>query len=107
MLHGRRGAAGQGRRRRRSCTREGDVVTTRDFVRRPRLPGPQVPGGEVELQPPPTVPRAVPGGLLQRLMPVVMVVAMLGMVALMVASGGMGNPMSLLFPIMKIGRAHV
>ncbi|QDQ98349.1 type VII secretion protein EccCa [Tomitella fengzijianii] len=77
-------------------------MTTRDFVRRPRLPAPQVPGGELELQPPPSVPRPVPGGLLQRLMPVVMVVAMLGMVALMVASGGMNNPMTLLFPIMMV-----
>src|SRR5690625_624930 len=86
----------------RPCTIEGGRVTTRDFVRRPRLPGPQVPGGEVELQPPPTVPRSVPGGLLQRLLPVVMVVAMLGMVALMAASGGMSNPMSLLFPVMMV-----
>ncbi|WP_248499637.1 type VII secretion protein EccCa [Tomitella gaofuii] len=77
-------------------------MTTRDFIRRPRLPAPQVPGGEIELQPPPSVPRPVPGGLLQRLMPVVMVVAMLGMVALMVASGGMNNPMTLLFPLMMI-----
>ena len=71
-------------------------------MRRPRLPGPRMPGGEVELQAPPEVPRAVPGGLLMKLMPLVMVVAMLGMVALMFTSGGMRNPMMMLFPLMMM-----
>lgn len=61
-----------------------------------------MPGGEVELQAPPEVPRAVPGGLLMKLMPVVMVVAMLGMVALMFTSGGAKNPMMMLFPLMMV-----
>ncbi len=61
-----------------------------------------MPGGEVELQAPPEVPRPVPGGLLMKLMPVVMVVAMLGMVALMFTSGGMRNPMMMLFPLMMM-----
>lgn len=77
-------------------------MATQGFVRRTRLPVPQVPGGEIEVQSPPEIPRAVPGGMLQKLLPVVMVVAMLGMVALMVGSGGMNNPMALLFPLMMV-----
>lgn len=77
-------------------------MSTDRFVRRARLPVPQVPGGEVELQAPPEVPRPVAGGMLQKLMPVVMVVAMLGMVALMIATGGMTNPMTMLFPLMMV-----
>ena len=61
-----------------------------------------MPGGEVELQAPPELARPVPGGLLMKLMPVVMVVAMLGMVALMFSSGGMRNPMMMLFPLMMM-----
>lgn len=77
-------------------------MSTRGFARRPRLPGPGMPGGEVELEAPPEVPRPVPGGLLMKLMPVVMVIAMLGMVALMFTSGGAKNPMMMLFPLMMV-----
>lgn len=66
------------------------------------MAAPRMPGGEVHLEPPPEVPRLVPGGILMKLMPVVMVVAMVGMVALMITSSGGLNPASLLFPMMMM-----
>jgi S-DNA-T family DNA segregation ATPase FtsK/SpoIIIE len=64
-----------------------------------------MPGGEVNLQSPPDVPRVVPGPLLIRLMPFVMIVAVVGMIALMVTVGGRDltrNPMFLIFPMMMV-----
>ena len=64
-----------------------------------------MPGGEVNLQPPPEVPRVIPGNLLMKLMPFVMIVAVVGMIALMVTVGGRDmtkNPMFLIFPMMMI-----
>ncbi|BBX89070.1 type VII secretion protein EccC [Mycolicibacterium boenickei] len=64
-----------------------------------------MPGGEVNLAPPPEVPRAIPGNLMMRLMPFVMLVAVIGMIALMVTVGGRDmarSPMFLLFPMMMI-----
>jgi len=63
-------------------------VSTVQFRRTPRMGAPRTPGGEVHLEPPPEVPRLVPGGILMKLMPVVMVVAMVGMIALLITSGG-------------------
>ncbi len=64
---------------------------------------PRLPGGEVTLQPPPEIPRVTPGNLLMKMLPVVMIVAMVGMMALLFTSGGFGsNPMSLLFPAMMM-----
>ncbi|MGZ4519930.1 MAG: type VII secretion protein EccC, partial [Mycobacteriaceae bacterium] len=77
-------------------------MSTVQFRRRPRMAAPRMPGGEVHLEPPPEVPRLVPGGILMKLMPVVMVVAMVGMVALMITSSGGLNPASLLFPMMMM-----
>ncbi|MFD4470217.1 type VII secretion protein EccCa [Rhodococcus sp. NPDC058505] len=77
------------------------MVTVR-FVRKARTEVPRTPGGEVSLQPPPEIPKVVPGNLLTKMLPVVMVVAMLGMVALMFTSGMASNPMSLLFPVMMV-----
>lgn len=73
------------------------------FVRRGRPVPPVPPGGELELVGPPEVARAVPQNLLVRLLPVVMVVALVGMVALMLMTGGRGalsNPLFLMFPLM-------
>jgi S-DNA-T family DNA segregation ATPase FtsK/SpoIIIE len=58
----------------------------------------------VHLEPPPEVPRVIPGNILMKLMPVVMVVAMLGMMALMFTAGGAvgRNPVTLLFPMMMM-----
>ncbi|HWM05797.1 MAG TPA: hypothetical protein VNP92_25935, partial [Actinophytocola sp.] len=78
-------------------------MSTLQFKRSPRLAAPRQPGGEVHLEPPPEVPRVIPGSILMKLMPVVMVVAMLGMVALMFSVGGAArNPITLLFPMMMM-----
>lgn len=62
-----------------------------------------MPGGEVHLEPPPEVPRVVPGNIVQKLLPVVMVVAVLGMVAFLFTSEGTkNNPIFLLFPVMML-----
>ena len=62
-------------------------MSTVRFLRRARREAPRAPGGEVTLQAPPEIPRATPGNLLTKLLPVVMVVAMIRMVALMFTSG--------------------
>ncbi len=75
------------------------------FVRRLRVAPPRMPGGEVSLQSPPEVPRVVPGPLLMKLMPLVMLVAVVGMVALLITTGGRDvtrNPTFLLFPMMMV-----
>ncbi|MET9328513.1 type VII secretion protein EccCa [Tsukamurella sp. NPDC003166] len=84
-----------------------DVVfepVTEGFARRQRLAPPRTPGGEVALQAPPEIPRAVPGGLLGKLLPVVMVVAVVGMIALMFTSGSamMQSPYMMMFPLMML-----
>nr|WP_245557076.1 type VII secretion protein EccCa [Jongsikchunia kroppenstedtii] len=64
-----------------------------------------MPGGDVPVQAPPEVPRVIPPNVLARLMPVVMVVAVIGMVALMIATGGrqlLTNPLMLMFPMMML-----
>ncbi|WP_162293862.1 type VII secretion protein EccCa [Mycobacteroides abscessus] len=78
---------------------------TQGFVRRTRLAPPRMPGGEVNLQAPPEVPRVIPGNLFMKLMPFVMVVAVIGMLALMVTVGGRNlatNPMFMMFPMMMV-----
>lgn len=80
-------------------------MATQGFVRRLRVSPPRMPGGEVNLQSPPEVPRVIPGNLLMKLMPFVMIVAVIGMLALMVTVGGRDltrNPMFLIFPMMMI-----
>ncbi|MFW0784409.1 type VII secretion protein EccCa [Gordonia sp. CPCC 206044] len=81
------------------------VATTDGFVRGPRIAPPRVPGGELTIAPPPEVPRIVPGNLLMRLFPVVMVVAVVGMVAVMFVTGGrtaLSNPLFMMFPVMMV-----
>ncbi|MBB4853097.1 S-DNA-T family DNA segregation ATPase FtsK/SpoIIIE [Mycobacteroides chelonae] len=86
-------------------------MNTTIFIRRPRLAVPRVPGGEVNVQPPPEIPRPVPSPIIAKIMPLVMVVAMVGMIAFFVTSGSFGggagggmmrNPMFMLFPIMMM-----
>jgi DNA segregation ATPase FtsK/SpoIIIE, S-DNA-T family len=75
------------------------------FVRRLRVAPPRMPGGEVALQSPPEVPRIIAGSLLTKLMPLMMVVASVGMIALMITVGGRDvsrNPMFLIFPMMMV-----
>ncbi|TSD96907.1 type VII secretion protein EccCa [Gordonia rubripertincta] len=81
------------------------VTTTEGFVRRPRITPPRMPGGEVNIQAPPDVPRVVPGNLLVKLLPVVMIVAVVGMIALMMVTGGrniLTNPLFMMFPLMML-----
>jgi S-DNA-T family DNA segregation ATPase FtsK/SpoIIIE len=56
------------------------------------------------VQAPPEIPRNVPAGILTRLLPVVMVVAMVGMMALFFTAGSsaLRNPVTLLFPMMML-----
>jgi DNA segregation ATPase FtsK/SpoIIIE, S-DNA-T family len=80
-------------------------VARQGFVRRLRVAPPRMPGGEVVLQSPPEVPRIIPGNLLTKLMPLMMLVASIGMVALMITVGGRDvarNPMFLIFPMMMV-----
>ncbi len=55
---------------------------TVEVVRAPRAV-PQPPGGELPVEPPPEPERVVPGGLLVRLLPVVMVLASIGIIAVL------------------------
>ena len=71
-------------------------MSTLQFKRSPRLAAPRRPGGEVHLEPPPEVPRVIPGNVVMKLLPAVMIVASIGMMVFMFV--GMGrNPTSLLF----------
>ncbi|MBJ7291140.1 type VII secretion protein EccCa [Williamsia sp.] len=79
-------------------------MTTEGFVRRARPPRPRLPGGEMSIQPPPEIPRNVPAGIVSRLLPVVMIVAMVGMMGLFFTAGSaaLRNPVTLLFPMMMV-----
>ena len=77
-------------------------MSTVQFTRTPRLSGPRTPGGEVHLEAPPEVPRMVPAGILMKILPVVMVIAVLGIMVLLFTSGGARNPATLLFPVMMV-----
>ncbi|MEU7766905.1 type VII secretion protein EccCa [Nocardia sp. NPDC049190] len=80
-------------------------MSTEGFVRLARIAPPRVPGAEVILNPPPELPRPVPGGLLMKLMPVVLIVAVVGMIALMITSGTrslLSNPLTMMFPVMML-----
>lgn len=62
-----------------------------------------MPEGEVVVNAPPDVPREVPGNPLSRLLPVVMVVATVGMMVFYFTSGAATrNPMFMLFPVMTL-----
>ncbi|MFD3744535.1 type VII secretion protein EccCa [Nocardia sp. NPDC058633] len=79
-------------------------MATEGFVRRPRIAPPRAPGGEVALTPPPEIERAIPSPLMMKLMPVIMVVAVVGMIAMMVSMGRnlLANPMMMMFPMMML-----
>lgn len=79
-----------------------------EFLREKRLPAPPVPDGEVSLRRPPEGPVAEPASPLARLLPVLMLVAVGGMVVLYLTSPiGSGaatsrNPMYMIFPVMMV-----
>ena len=75
-----------------------------EFIREPRLPVPPIPHGEIAVEAPPEIPKEVPANPLVRLLPVAMIVATVGMMALYFTSGGgvMRNPMFMFFPAMML-----
>jgi len=78
-------------------------MSTVQFRRLPRLGAPKMPGGEVHLEPPPEVPRVLPGNIVQKILPGVMIGAVLGMVGYTFTTGdGKSNPLFLMFPIMMV-----
>lgn len=79
-------------------------MSTVQFKRAARLAAPRLPGGEVHLEPPPEVPRVIPGNIMMKMMPAVMVVSMIGMTVLLFTAGGSAarNPITLLFPAMMM-----
>ncbi|HWE90217.1 MAG TPA: type VII secretion protein EccCa [Pseudonocardiaceae bacterium] len=70
-------------------------MSTLQFKRTARLSPPRRPGGEVHLEPPPEIPRTIPGNILMKLLPAVMIVASVGMMVFMFIVGGR-NPMSMM-----------
>ncbi len=69
------------------------------FEARRRLPVPPVDSGTITIEPPPELPRLVPASFLQRALPVVIVVLIVGMVIAMVATGmRLVSPVMLFFP---------
>ncbi|MEV6391234.1 type VII secretion protein EccCa [Nocardia xishanensis] len=78
---------------------------TKGFIRLARIAPPRPPGGEVILNAPPEITAPIPAPLWQRLLPVVMVVAMVGMMGLMFTMGGRSmftNPLTMMFPMMML-----
>ncbi|MFI9504727.1 type VII secretion protein EccCa [Nocardia sp. NPDC052566] len=78
---------------------------TKGFIRLARIAPPRSPGGEVILNAPPEITAPIPAPLWQRLLPVVMVVAMVGMMGLMFTMGGrsmFSNPLTMMFPMMML-----
>lgn len=63
------------------------------------------PSAAVVVAGPPALPTSTPVSPLARLLPVVMVLATVGMTVLLFSSGMARNPMFLLFPVMMIGSA--
>jgi len=76
-------------------------VSTLQFKRMPRLAAPRPPGGEVHLEPPPEIPRVIPGNIVQKVLPGVMIVASLGMMAFMLQRAK-DNPMMMMMPMMML-----
>ncbi|GAB20722.1 FtsK/SpoIIIE family protein [Gordonia effusa NBRC 100432] len=80
-------------------------MATQGYVRRPRVAVPRTPAGEVNIAAPPEISRNIPGNALLKLLPAVMVIAVVGMIALMFVTGGrnvLENPLFLMFPMMML-----
>ncbi|KAA2264697.1 type VII secretion protein EccCa [Solihabitans fulvus] len=76
-------------------------MSTLQFKRSPRLAAPRPPGGEVHLEPPPEIPRVIPGNILMKMMPIVMIGASVGMAVLMFSTSGR-SPAAMIFPGMMM-----
>ncbi|WP_330179085.1 type VII secretion protein EccCa [Nocardia sp. NBC_01503] len=80
-------------------------MSTQGFIRLARIAPPRSPGGEVVLNAPPEITAPVPAPLWQRLLPLVMVVAMVGMMGLMFTMSGksmLTNPLTMMYPMMML-----
>ncbi|MBF6351341.1 type VII secretion protein EccCa [Nocardia flavorosea] len=80
------------------------MSATRRYVRPARaVRGPAAPAvTELRLQPPTELPRPVPMSKFKIILPIIMVTAMIGMVAMMFSSGRTMSPMMLFFPLMMV-----
>src|SRR5947199_8186197 len=79
----------------------GPSMSTLQFKKSPRLAAPRPPGGEVHLEPPPEVPRTIPGNIVMKVLPGVMIVVSLGMMVVMFTMSGR-NPMMLMMGGMMV-----
>ncbi|HYS39427.1 MAG TPA: type VII secretion protein EccCa [Pseudonocardiaceae bacterium] len=70
-------------------------MSTLQFKRTPRLAAPRRPGGEVHLEPPRDVPRTIPGNVMMKVLPGVMIFMSVGMMAFMFVISK-NNPSTLL-----------
>ncbi|MEO8814260.1 MAG: type VII secretion protein EccCa [Mycobacterium sp.] len=69
------------------------------FEARRRVPAPPTDKGTITIEPPPELPRVVPSSFMQRALPVVIVILIVGMVIAMVATGmRLVSPVMLFFP---------
>ncbi|MDT5093859.1 MAG: segregation ATPase FtsK/SpoIIIE, family [Mycobacterium sp.] len=68
------------------------------------MPGPQFSDAEIVVEAPADAPRTVPASPMTKLLPILMIVAMAGMMVFLFSSGApvMRNPTSLLFPVMML-----
>jgi ESX secretion system protein EccC len=84
--------------------RRRNVFQAMDFSREPRLPTPPMADGDIELDAPPEIPKAQPANPLSRLLPVAMLVATGGMMAVYFTSGSAATrgPMFMFFPVMML-----
>lgn len=71
-------------------------MSTLQFRRQARLAAPRPPGGEVHLEPPPELPRVIPGNIVMKVLPIVMIVASVGMMGYMFTAPGAKNPQTIM-----------
>ncbi|MFD7659510.1 type VII secretion protein EccCa [Actinosynnema sp. NPDC059797] len=76
-------------------------MSTLQFKRTARLAAPRPPGGEVHLEPPPEVPRVIPGNIMMKALPVVMIVSSVGMMLLMFTYSNR-SPAAMIMPGMML-----
>src|SRR2546423_4733115 len=81
----------------------GPSMSTLQFKKSPRLAAPRPPGGEVHLEPPPEVPRVIPGNIVMKALPVVMIVASLGMMVFMFQASNRNPMMMAMGGMMVVG----
>ncbi|MEA5362077.1 type VII secretion protein EccCa [Amycolatopsis sp., V23-08] len=78
-------------------------MSTLQFKKSPRLAAPRPPGGEVHLEPPPEVPRVIPGNIVMKALPIVMIVASLGMMVFMFQASNRNPMMMAMGGMMVVG----